>query len=69
MELINVLYVLVGVLLGGTLFAWYNVYLEYKHKCSSCNVEGGSIFWSKCFWGALFFTIAYILSVYSLMLM
>ncbi|HBM45601.1 TPA: hypothetical protein DDZ75_01345 [Patescibacteria group bacterium] len=69
MELSTVLYILTGVLLSGVLFAWYNVYLEIKNKCSTCNPEGGSIFWSKCFWGAMFFTIAFALSVYSVALL
>ncbi len=65
MELINVLYLLVTVLFGGTVFAWVNVFLEFTKVCKACNTEGVNIFWSKCFWGAMFFTLSFILSVYA----
>jgi len=65
MELVNVLYILVAVLFCGTVFAWVNVFLEFKNMCRTCGTEGGNILWSKCFWGALFFTLAFVLSVYA----
>lgn len=58
MDIKTTLYILVGVLTGGTLFAWYNVYLEYRNMCGSCAGPKENIFLSKCFWGAMFFTIA-----------
>lgn len=65
MELINVLYLLVIVLFGGTVFAWVNVFLEFKNICETCGAENGNILWSKCFWGAIFFTTSFMLSVYA----
>ncbi len=59
------------VLLGGTLFAWYNFVsdlLNIKHgkiKCTSgrCTIKAGNPFLSRCFCGAIFFTAAFILNL------
>lgn len=57
------------ILAGGTIFAWYQFYLTYTGKCDECS--GGSCdisvrknpFKSKCFIGALFFTLAFLLAL------
>ncbi len=53
------------VLLAGTLFAWFNFINEYIYwaKNSFCSVGCGigNPFFSPCFGGAIFFTIALIL--------
>ena len=57
------------VLLGGTVFAWYNFALEFinwingKICTTGCSVDLTNPFLSKCFFGAVFFTIALILSM------
>lgn len=57
------------VLLGGTIFAWYNFALEFvnwtngKVCTTGCSVDLTNPFLSKCFFGAVFFTIALILSM------
>jgi len=56
------------VLLAGTLFAWYNFAMEwiaYSEK-TSCTVgcsAGTNPFLTPCFGGAVFFTIAFFLSM------
>ena len=57
------------VLLGGTLFAWSNFTLELiawlnKKTCETGCTAGKVInpFLTPCFYGAIFFTIAFILS-------
>ena len=54
------------VLLAGTLFAWFNFLNEYIYwaKNSFCTVGctgGTNPFFSPCFGGAVFFTIALVL--------
>ena len=56
-------------LLAGTLFAWFNFIREliiwmYEHSCEAgCSVGGATNpFLTPCFYGALFFTVAFILS-------
>jgi len=69
MSLSIVLYALTVVLLGGTVFAWYEFYLTTKDITKACRPGGGgcsSPFHSKCFVGAMFFTVAFMLSVYAL---
>jgi len=56
------------VLLGGTLFAWGNFVYELinwlnKRSCSTgCATGLANPFLTPCFYGAIFFTIAFILS-------
>ncbi|HRY62681.1 MAG TPA: hypothetical protein P5056_02845 [Candidatus Paceibacterota bacterium] len=64
MTLQTAVYLLLAILVGGTLFAWYNVYLEYFAMCKTCSVPGTSLLWSKCFWGAFFFTAALLTAYY-----
>lgn len=57
------------VLLIGTLFAWFNFFTELFNwlKEGSCTVgcASGSAnpFFTACFYGAIFFTIAFILNI------
>lgn len=57
------------ILLAGTIFAWYNFIQEYinwleKGTCTSgCAVGLTNPFLSACFYGAIFFTIAFILNI------
>jgi hypothetical protein len=60
----TLLYLQFFVLLGGTLFAWYQWYMEYFQECDSCSGETGKLF-TKCFLGALFFTMALVLNIAS----
>jgi len=56
------------VLLMGTLFAWYNFFRELinwlnDRTCiTGCALNMVNPFLSPCFYGAIFFTIAFILS-------
>jgi|SaaInlLV_10m_DNA_2_1039722.scaffolds.fasta_scaffold172558_1 hypothetical protein len=60
------------ILLLGTLFAWGNFLYElwlalgrYKPLAAgaiSCSAGGSNLFLKPCFFGALFFTIAFVLS-------
>ncbi|MCX6738265.1 MAG: hypothetical protein NTY11_02530 [Candidatus Parcubacteria bacterium] len=59
------------VLLIGTLFAWFNfirelvAWLNYRSCEVGCSLSGAVVnpFLTPCFYGMLFFTIAFILSV------
>jgi len=57
------------VLLGGTLFAWFNFTTELidwmeKRACTTgCVVGLVNPFTTPCFYGAIFFTIAFVLSI------
>jgi len=60
------------VLLCGTLFAWgnfgYELYNWMKHKkCTTGCTVGVNPFLTPCFYGAIFFTIAFVLSSMILM--
>jgi hypothetical protein len=55
------------VLLAGTLFAWFNFIMEFlawqKNKvCTLGCAPGANPFLTPCFYGAIFFTAAFILS-------
>ena len=56
------------VLLGGTLFAWVNftielmAWLKQKNCTLGCAAPGTNPFLTPCFYGALFFTLAFVLS-------
>ena len=78
MVLNNILWVQFIILLGGTIFAWYQWYKVYKQakvcgpscahpdpNCQTCfNPE--KPFSSKCFFGAIFFTIGLIFNIWAL---
>lgn len=57
------------ILLGGTVFAWYNFAIELsnwlqKKACTTGCAEGlVNPFLTPCFYGAIFFLIAFILSI------
>lgn len=56
------------VLLGGTIFAWTNFFLELnqylaKTSCTSGCAAGTNPVYTPCFWGAIFFSIAFILNL------
>ena len=57
------------VLLGGTVFAWYNFLSEYfawkkgKQCKGGCPTNAKSPFLTPCFGGAVFFTVAFILNL------
>ncbi|MFH0846421.1 MAG: hypothetical protein V1851_03430 [Patescibacteria group bacterium] len=59
------------ILLAGTLFAWGNFGYElYAWVCAGekvgCAVGVVNPFYTPCFFGAIFFTLAFILSILSL---
>lgn len=60
------------ILLGGTLFAWYNFFRELfdwlnKKSCTTgCAVGVVNPFLTPCFYGAIFFLIAFVLSCFIL---
>jgi len=60
------------ILLAGTLFAWINFGLElanwlHKEACATgCAIGLVNPFLTPCFYGAIFFAIAFILSIYIL---
>ncbi len=69
MELLNVLQLLTVTLFMGTAYAWFQFYKVLAKKCDTCSVDlHQSPFKSKCFVGAVFFTVAFVLSVYALSL-
>lgn len=69
MDLVLVLEILVGVLALGTIYAWYQFYKVVVNQCDTCSVGlHQSPFKSKCFVGAVFFTLAFVLSIYALVL-
>ena len=69
MDLQNVLYLLNVVLALGTIYAWYQFYKVVANKCDTCSVGlHQSPFKSKCFTGAVFFTLAFALAGWALML-
>jgi hypothetical protein len=56
------------VLLAGTLFAWFNFAKEWiayfqKTSCTLGCAAGINPFLTPCFGGAIFFTIAFVLSI------
>ena len=53
------MYMLDAVLFAGTVYAWYQFYKVWHNKCDTCSVDlHMSPFKSKCFVGAVFFTLA-----------
>ncbi|MFA5232527.1 MAG: hypothetical protein WC410_02580 [Candidatus Paceibacterota bacterium] len=57
------------VLLIGTVFAWFNFAQEYlswvasKDCTTCCSANIANPFSTPCFYGAIFFTIAFVLSI------
>ncbi len=58
------------VLLGGTIFAWYNFLSELiawrqGKKCKrGCPTDAKNPFMTPCFGGAIFFAVAFILNLF-----
>ena len=56
------------VLLGGTIFAWTNFFVEFNNWLNSkactigCSSGSSNPFLTPCFWGAIFFAIAFVLN-------
>ncbi|MHC1716821.1 MAG: hypothetical protein AB9915_02995 [Candidatus Dojkabacteria bacterium] len=56
------------ILLSGTIFAWLNFstelfdWLENKSCTTGCSLGLANPFQSACFYGAIFFTIAFVIS-------
>ncbi|MBU0614008.1 hypothetical protein KJ766_01840 [Patescibacteria group bacterium] len=70
MNLEATIYLLDAVLIAGNIFAWYQFYKVIKNSCDTCSVDlHKSPFKSKCFWGAIFFSIALALSLYATILL
>ncbi len=66
MELTQILYFLTGVLALGTAYAWYQFAQVVLNNCDTCSTGlHQSPFHSKCFVGAVFFTLALLLAVYA----
>ncbi|OGD70162.1 hypothetical protein A3I18_02295 [Candidatus Campbellbacteria bacterium RIFCSPLOWO2_02_FULL_35_11] len=69
MQLITVLQLLILVLSLGTIYAWYQFYQVLVKRCDTCSVGlMESPFKSKCFVGAVFFTLSLALAIYSITL-
>ncbi|MBT6691193.1 hypothetical protein HOB10_02595 [Candidatus Parcubacteria bacterium] len=70
MSLDNILYALVAVLGLGTIYAWYQFYKVVANKCDTCSIDlHENPFKSKCFTGAVFFTLSLALAVYAVILL
>lgn len=66
MDLQTTLLTLDAVLAAGTAYAWYQFALVVLNKCDTCSVGlHQSPFKSKCFVGAVFFTLAFLLALYA----
>jgi len=58
------IYALVVILALGTIYAWYQFALVLGRKCDTCSVSlKTSPFKSKCFVGAIFFSLSFILAL------
>ncbi len=55
---------LIIVLLMGTIYAWYQFILVLARRCDTCSLDlKENPFKSKCFVGAIFFSVAFVLSI------
>lgn len=69
MDLQNVLYLLNIILALGTFYAWYQFYKVVANKCDTCSIDlHQSPFKSKCFVGAVFFTLAFAMAIWALLI-
>lgn len=60
----TMIWTLIIVLILGTIYAWYQFALVLARKCDTCSLDlKESPFKSKCFVGAIFFSIALVLSI------
>lgn len=69
-DLNTTVYALIVVLALGTIYAWYQFALVLARRCDTCSVDlKASPFKSKCFVGAIFFSIAFVLALNTAFLM
>ena len=70
MDIQNIVYLLNVVLALGVIYSWYQFYKVVANKCDTCSVGlHQSPFKSKCFVGAVFFTLAFALALWILILL
>lgn len=63
-DVITTLWALDVVLVLGTIYAWYQFALVLGRQCDTCSVDlKANPFKSKCFIGAIFFSLALILTL------
>ena len=66
MDLNTTIYLLTAVLGAGTAYAWFQFYKVVANKCDTCSIGlHQSPFKSKCFVGALLFSVAFALALYA----
>jgi len=69
-DLSTTMYLLVSVLVLGTIYSWYQFALVLARRCDTCSVDlKASPFRSKCFVGAIFFSLALVLALNAAFLM
>lgn len=69
MSLQTTLYILNAVLALGTIYAWYQFAKVVMNKCDTCSIDlHQNPFKSKCFVGAVFFSLAFIFALYALVI-
>lgn len=70
MDLKTTIYILNVVLALGTIYAWYQFAKVVMNKCDTCSVElHQNPLKSKCFVGAVFFSLAFLLALYALIIL
>ena len=63
-DITTTMYALLIVLALGTIYAWYQFAMVLARKCDTCSVGlQKSPFRSKCFVGALFFSLAFVIAL------
>lgn len=69
MSLQYIIYLLNIVLAAGTIYAWYQFYKVVANKCDTCSIDlHQNPFKSKCFAGAVFFTVAFALAIWAMLI-
>ncbi|MCB9802425.1 hypothetical protein H6761_00190 [Candidatus Nomurabacteria bacterium] len=70
MDLKTTIYILNVVLALGTIYAWYQFAKVVMNKCDTCSVGlHQNPFKSKCFVGAVFFSLAFVFALYALIIL
>lgn len=70
MNLLTTLTLLIVVLGLGTIYAWYQFAQVVIKRCDTCSSSlKENPLKSKCFVGAIFFTIAFVLAIYAFTLL
>ena len=63
-DLNTTIYTLIVVLALGTVYAWYQFALVLARRCDTCSVKlKASPFRSKCFIGAIFFSLSFVIAL------